>query len=327
MRRREFLGVIGGAAVAWPLAAASQIAPPRIGVLSAGAEGSPESKASLAEISEGLRDVGLIDGRDYVLESRFAAGAYGRFPALATELARNSARVLLANTIAAARAAQGLVPPIPVVMAGINDPVGNGLIGSLARPGGHTTGLATLAQDLSPKMLEYQQMMVPEAKVLGVIYNPANPSNPRILENFKTRASAMGMTVHSVSLSLPEEIDAAFASLAATKPDVIHLLQDAANLDLGDRISAFAKDQRIPLFSTFPPMVGFGCLLAYGPPRKKFLVRAGYYVKRILGGADPADLPVEQPTQIELWLNMRTAKALGLTISTALLATADQVIE
>jgi putative ABC transport system substrate-binding protein len=246
---------------------------------------------------------------------------------LATELARGTARLLLVNTIAAARAAQGVSPPIPVVMMGINDPVGNGLIGSLARPGGHTTGLATLAQDLSPKMLEYQQMIVPEAKVLGAIYNPANPSNPRILENFTTRARAMGMTVHPVSLSLPEEINSAFASLAATKPEVIHLLQDAANVDLGDRISGFAKDQRIPLFSTFPPIVGFGCLLAYGPPRKKFLVRAGYYVKRILGGADPADLPVEQPTQIELWLNMRTAKTLGITIPTALLATADQVIE
>jgi putative ABC transport system substrate-binding protein len=327
MRRREFLGAMGAAAAAWPIAAASQTAPPRIGVLFAGAEGSPESKASFAEISEGLRDVGLIEGRDYMLEWRFAAGAYGRFPALATELARGTARLLLVNTIAAARAAQGVSPPIPVVMMGINDPVGNGLIGSLARPGGHTTGLATLAQDLSPKMLEYQQMIVPEAKVLGAIYNPANPSNPRILENFTTRARAMGMTVHPVSLSLPEEINSAFASLAATKPEVIHLLQDAANVDLGDRISGFAKDQRIPLFSTFPPIVGFGCLLAYGPPRKKFLVRAGYYVKRILGGADPADLPVEQPTQIELWLNMRTAKTLGITIPTALLATADQVIE
>src|SRR6266702_8411421 len=183
MRRREFLGAMGAAASAWPIAAASQTAPPRIGVLFAGSEGSLESKASLAEISEGLRDGSLIEGRDYVLEWRFAAGAYVRFPALATELARSNARILHANTIAAARAAQGLSPPIPVVMMGINDPVGNGLIGSLARPGGHTTGLATLAQDLSPKMLEYQQMIVPEAKVLGVIYNPAKPTYPREFHN------------------------------------------------------------------------------------------------------------------------------------------------
>jgi putative tryptophan/tyrosine transport system substrate-binding protein len=128
-------------------------------------------------------------------------------------------------------------------------------------------------------------------------------------------------------LSLPRDIDATFASLSAAKPDALHLIGDAANVDLGDRLSAFATAQRIPFFSTYPPMVEFGCLLAYGPPRRMLLVRVGYYVKRILEGSAPADLPVEQPTQIELWLNKKAADALGLTVPASLLATADKVIE
>ena len=327
MQRREFLGLVAGAVSACPIAVAAQASPPRIGLVTAGSEGSAESIASIGEINEGMRDVGLIENRDYVLDLRYAAGDYGRFPALVTDLVRSKARLLLVNTIAGGLAAQAASPPLPVVMTGLNDPVGNGLVESLARPGGRTTGLATLAQDVSPKILEYQQSIVPEAKVLSPIYNPANPSNPRILDNLTSRAQALGMTVRPIALRLPEELNGTLAALAAARPDVIHLLQDAANLDLGDKVSAFSIDQRIPLFTTFPPMVGYGCLLAYGTPRKRFLVRTGYYVKRILQGADPADLPVEQPTQVELWLNLITAKALGITVPASLLATADRVIE
>ncbi|QDW39344.1 ABC transporter substrate-binding protein [Bradyrhizobium sp. KBS0727] len=327
MRRRDLVAGLASAAITWPFSAIAQSAVPRVGILFAGSEGSATSNGFIAEISEGLRNLGLNEGRDYVFEKRFAAGDYARFPALAAELALAGARIVLPNTIAAARAAQALSPPLPVVLVAINDPVGTGLIASLARPGGHTTGVATLIEDLTPKMLEYQRMLVPEAKVLGIISNPANPSNPIMVDNFRAHASAMGMTVRSVSLSLPGEIDATFASLAAAKPDALHLIGDAANVDLGDRLSAFANAQRIPLFSTYPPMVEFGCLLAYGPPRRMLLVRVGYYVKRILEGSAPADLPVEQPTQIELWLNKKAADALGLTVPASLLATADKVIE
>lgn len=326
MRRREFIAVIGGAA-ALPFAARAQKTPVRIGFLYAGSAGSLTATAHIAEINEGLRSNGMIEGRDYVLESRFVAGQYERFPAMALELAQAGARVILASTIAAVRAAQRLTPPVPVVMIAINDPVGTGLVASLARPGGHTSGMATLQEDLTAKILEFQRMIVPEAKVVGVILNPANPSNPPMVDNIRARAGAMGMTVHSVTLRLPEELDAALAALAAGKPDTLQILGDSANLDLGDQIAAFAIEHRLPFFASWLPIVELGGLLAYGASRRKLLIRAGYYVKRILDGADPADLPVEQPTQIDLWINLKTAKALGIDMPFQLQQLADRVIE
>jgi putative tryptophan/tyrosine transport system substrate-binding protein len=326
MRRREFITLLGGAA-AWPITAHAQKATIRIGFLFAGAAGSLTTAAQIAEINEGLHDNGMIEGRDYVLESRFAAGKYERFPDMAHELAQSGVRVILVNTIAAVRAAQRLTPPVPVVMISINDPVGTGLVTSLARPGGYTTGMATLNDDLTPKMLEFQHTIVPKAKVLGVLLNPVNPTNPPMLDDLRARAGAMGMTVHSVILRSSEELDTALSTLAAGKPDALQLLADSANLDMGDRIAAFAIEHRLPFFATWPPIVELGGLLAYGASRRKLLIRAGYYVKRILDGASPADLPVEQPTPIELWINMKTAKALGVAIPFQLQQLADRLIE
>jgi putative tryptophan/tyrosine transport system substrate-binding protein len=170
-------------------------------------------------------------------------------------------------------------------------------------------------------------MIVPKAKVLGVIANPANPSNPPMLDDLRARTAAMGMTVHSVTLRFPEELDAALDALAAGKPDALQLLGDAANLDLGDRIASFAIEHRLPFFASYPAVVELGALLGYGAARRKLLTRAGYYVKRILDGANPAELPVEQPTQIELWINLKTAKALGITMPDSLISGADEVIE
>ncbi|MGJ5204946.1 ABC transporter substrate-binding protein [Bradyrhizobium sp. HKCCYLR20261] len=326
MRRRDLIAGLGSTALAWPLPALSQAAPARIGLLFAGAAGSLVSSSFIDQIQASLRSAGLNEGRDYQFEKRFAGGDYARFPALAAELAQAGVKLVLPNTIAAVRAAQSLSPQRPIVMVAINDPVGARLIASLARPGGHTTGVSTLVEDLTPKMLEYQRTLVPRAKTLGIIANPANPSNALMLDGFRSRAAAFGMSVHGVPLSLPADIDTAFAALAAAKPDVIHLLSDAANIDLSDRVVAFAKSQRIPVLSTFPPMVGLGCLLAYGPPFEKLLSRVGYYVKRILEGAEPAELPVEQPTEIELWLNSKTADDLGLAIPDSLLVAANKVI-
>lgn len=326
MRRRDLIAGLGSAALAWPFPARSQAAPARIGLLFAGADGSLVSRSFIEQIRASLRSVGLNEGRDYQFEKRFAGGDYARFPALAAELAQAGVKLVLPNTIAAVRAAQGLSPPRPIVMVAINDPVGARLIASLARPGGHTTGVSTLIEDLTPKMLEYQRTLVPHAKVLGIITNPANPSNAGMLEGFRTRGAAFGMSVHAAPLSLPAEIGATFAALAAAKPDVIHLLADAANIDLSDQIAAFGRAQRIPVLSTFPPMVEFGCLLGYGPPFEKLLARAGYYVKRILDGAEPAELPVEQPTEIELWVNAKSAEELGLSIPDSLLISANKVI-
>jgi putative ABC transport system substrate-binding protein len=184
-----------------------------------------------------------------------------------------------------------------------------------------------LTEDVTPKMLEFQRTIVPEAKVVGLLFNPANPSNPTMVENIRARVGAMGMTVHAAALRFPEELDVALAALAAGKPDALQLLPDSANLDLADRIASFAIGHRLPFLVSWPEVVEFGGLLGYGASERKLLVRAGYYVKRILDGANPADLPVEQPTEIELRLNLKTAKALGLTIPPSILARADEVIE
>src|SRR5258708_17730253 len=208
-----------------------------------------------------------------------------------------------------------------------NDPVGMGLIASLARPGGRTTGLATLNDDLTAKILEFLRTIVPGAKVLGALFNPANPSNPTMLEGIRARVGEMGMTVHAVALQSPEDLRSALAALAAGKPDAVQIVPDSANLDLADRVASFAIGHRLPLVMSWPEIVEFGGLLGYGASERKLLVRAGYYLKRILDGADPADLPVEQPTLIELRLNLNTAKAAGLNIPPSILARADEGIE
>jgi putative tryptophan/tyrosine transport system substrate-binding protein len=327
MRRRGLIALFGGAITMAPLAARAQKAPVRIGLLFAGGANSLLTKARIAAINEGLRGNGMAEGRDYLLETRFADGKYERFPDLAGELARAGSGMILGNTIAAVRAAQRLAPPVPIVMMAINDPVGTGLIASLARPGGRTTGMATLNEDVTPKMLEFMRTIVPEMKIVGVLFNPANPSNPAMVDNIRARVGAMGMTVHAAGVRLPEELDAALAALAAGKPDALLLLPDAANLDLADRIASFAIGHRLPFLVSWPEVVEYGGLLGYGASERKLLVRTGYYVRRILDGANPADLPVEQPTEIELRLNLKTAAALGLTLPQALLATANDVIE
>lgn len=327
VKRRVFFGLSSGAALAWPFALRAQKMPARIGLLFAGSADSRLARSRLATIDEGLRANGMVEGRDYVLEARFANGRYERFPDLAGELAQAGARIILVHTIAAVRAAQRLVPPLPVVMMAINDPVGTGLIASLARPGGHTTGQATLNEDTTPKMLDFLRTIVPEAKVVGVLFNPGNPSNPAMVDNIRALIGKTGITVQAAAVRFPEDLDPALASLAATRPGALLLLPDAANLDLADRIAAFAIEHRLPFLISWPEVVDFGGLLGYGASERKLLIRTGYYVKRILDGANPADLPVEQPTEIELRLNLQTARAIGLTLPPSLLARADETIE
>jgi len=246
---------------------------------------------------------------------------------LARELAQAGARVILANTIASVRAAQNLNPPVAVVMLAINDPVGTGLIASLARPGGYTTGMATLSEDLTPKLIEFQREVIPTATTIAALFNPANPTNPKFVANLQTAASSMGMQVLPFALKSPDELDSVFSTLAAQHPDTLQLVADSGNVDLMDRIAALALAHRLPSFSTITGYARFGGLMAYGIDGRKVVMRAQFFVKRILAGAKPGDLPVEQPTKIELAINLKTAKALGLTIPPNLLGRADEVIE
>jgi putative ABC transport system substrate-binding protein len=326
MKRRTLIGLLGAAALA-PLAARAEKVPVRIGWLAAGAAGSPNDVALGDALKQGLREVGLREGKDYILEARFAAGRYERFPELARELAQSGVRVILVNTIAGAHAAQSITPPIPIVMLSINDPVGSGLVESLARPGRHTTGMATLNEDLTPKIIELQREIVPQLKSIAVIFNPSNPSNPPFTDRLRTVARGFGIQVLPFGLKSPDNLEQVLADIARQSPDTLQIVADSGIIDLNDKIAAFALANRIPSFSTVSAYAEFGGLLSYGISSRELSIRSGYFVRRILDGIDPGELPVEQPTRLYLVINLKTARGLGVSLPPLLLSRADHVIE
>jgi putative tryptophan/tyrosine transport system substrate-binding protein len=326
MRRRHFLAAFGTAAISWPYAAFAK-APARIGFLASGAAASLNSAYLIKSIKQGLADNGLVESRDYIFEPRFAAGRYRRFPELARDLAQAGVSLILADTIASVRAAQNLVPRLPVVMISIDDPVGNDLVASLARPGGTTTGSATMNGDLVPEMLEFQCMILPKAKSMAVLYNPANPANAALMKKLGERASTMGLSMSSLAFQSREDLEAAFQGLATKTPDTLQVVADSGTAEFNDRSSALALANRLPAFSNMPEFASFGGMLAYGASRTQLYLRSGYFVKKILDGADPGELPAEQPSRIELWINLKTVGALGLAIPQAVLTRADNVIK
>jgi putative ABC transport system substrate-binding protein len=290
-----------------------------------GSGASETSAAFVDALKEGLRGNGLIESRDYVLDVRWAEGVYERFPALARDVVQRDPRVILVTTIAAVRAAQRATTTIPIVMTTINDPVGAGLIASLARPGGNTTGIANLTEDVTPKVLDILRAIVPKASIIAILFNPANPSNRVMLEKIR-QGSGAAAAIRSFEFK-PGTLDGTFDQIARQRPDALLVINDAAIIDERAQIATLALRHRIPVFSSIPEMTDAGGLAGYGPPRLELYRRSANYVKKILDGAQPADLPVEQPTRVELSINLKTAKALGLTIPPSLLQRADQVIE
>jgi putative ABC transport system substrate-binding protein len=324
MNRRNLIALLGGAA-AWPLAAAAQSPPARLALLGSGSAQS--SMIFVDALKQGLADNGLVEGRDYVLDLRWAEGQYARFPALAADVAKQGPRVILATTIAAVRAAQRASPTTPVVMTSLNDPVAAGLIASLGRPGGNTTGMANLTDDLTPKVLDILRGLVPTATRVVTLFNPANPSNLTILDKVRAYASGAATAIEPAELKAPEELERLFGAMVERRPHALLVINDASILDMRERIMGLALQQRLPTASSFPEFTDAGALVGYGPPRLDLYRRSAYYVKRILDGAKPADLPVEQPTRIELSVNLKTARALDITIPDSFLARADRVIE
>ena len=319
---------IAAVAVAVLLAAPPVVAQPkaaRIAVLGSGHAQS--SQILLDGLVQGLRDNGLIPGRDVVLDVRWAEGHYERFTAQTAELLALQPKLLMVTTITAARAAQAATKSVPIVLISINDPVGAGLVATLARPGGNTTGIANMAEDLTPKVVEMLRALLPRAKGLTVLLNRANASNVALFERTRTVCLAAGLSVQAFDFAGAGQLDALEASLARRHPDALLVLPDSSLLDQREPISALALRQRVPLVTQFPEYTRAGALLGYGPPRVQLWHRSAYYAKKILDGAKPADLPVEQPTRVELSVNLKTAKALGITIPQALLLRADEVIE
>ena len=326
MHRREFITLVGGAAM-WAHAARAQKPRPVIGFLGSQAAAPPPNDPQTIALQQGFLDFGLIEDRDFTFEQRFTDGVDERFPEFARDLARLNPRMILANTPAGVRAVQRLDPPIPVVMVIMNDPVGAGLVASLAHPGNLTTGTANLNEDITPKLLEFLREIVPKARVLGVLFNPLNATNPVILENLRVKAGSVGVKVVPIAFKPRDDLATLFATLAAQHPDALQMIGDPGIGDLRDRIAAQARTHRLPLFSTSPLVAEAGGLVSYGASVNKLLRRTGYYVKKILEGTSPADLPIEQPTGFELIINLKTAKTLGLEIPATLLARADRVIE
>jgi putative ABC transport system substrate-binding protein len=324
VKRREFITLLGGAAV-WPFAARAQQKPASLGFLGGGA--AVTSAPLIEALKQGLRENGLVEGKDYVLELRWAEGHYDRFPAFARELADQGARVIMVTTIAAARAAQRATSVIPIVMTSLNDPVSNGLVASLARPGGNTTGMATLNEDVTPKLLEFLRAVLPKATTIAVLFNPTNPSNGALLDSVRVQAVPIGITVEDFAVNTPDELTTAFGAIAAKRSDAVLIIPDNGTLDLGVRIATLALQNRIPVVSTDSDLTGAGGLISYGLSRRENYRRSAYFVKKILDGVKPADLPVEQPTRVLLSINLKTAKALGITVPPTLLTSADEVIE
>lgn len=325
MRRRKFIMLLGSTAVAWSRTACAQQNLAVIGFLGAGAA---DTSAPLLEaLKQGLGENGLVEGRDYALESHWAEGNYKRLPTFAQELTDRGARVIIVTTIAAARAAQHATSIIPIVMASINDPVGNGLVASLARPGGNTTGMATLNQDVTPKLVEFLHAFLPQATSIAVFFNPGNPSNLTFLDSVRIQTGPLGVAVQTFVASTPGELNIAFGAIEARPPDALLIVPDAAVLDLGTHIAALAQLHRIPVISVDADLTRAGGLISYGLSRRENYRRSAYFVKRVFDGVKPADLPVEQPTRILMSVNLKTAKALGIEMPQAILLRADEVIE
>jgi putative ABC transport system substrate-binding protein len=278
-------------------------------------------------LKEGLRENGLTEGKDYVLDVRWAEGRYERFPAMVDELLRFNPRVIVPGTIAAVRAAQRATSTIPIVMPSINDPVGAGLIASLARPGGNITGVATLADDVTPKLIDLLREIVPQEKRVAIIFNPDNPSNRKHLDSARIAAAPIGVQIEGFELRDPRDIDSVFAELLRQGFRAVLISRDGALLDWREELSATALKNRIPAVGPQPEYAGAGALIGYGSSPRDNYRRSAIYVKKILAGANPADLPVEQPTLLVLWVNMKTARSLGIVIPHTVILRADRVIE
>jgi putative ABC transport system substrate-binding protein len=329
MHRRDFITFVGGAAATWPLAARAQQPGKmwRVGVLSGRLRPTSIDASALGGFMQGMRELGYIEGRNFVIEWRFAEGKYELISALAAELVRLNVDVIVVVTPSAVRPLQGMTTTIPIVMGFSTDPVGNGFATSLARPGGNVTGLASSSDDASPKQLELLTMVVPGLSRVGVLMNPGSLNSLPVMKSVQMAAQNAGLSIVPVEAANTQEIGAAFATLTKERVGAVMTAPDAffnSNLKL---IAELAISNRMPSIYSQGEYTEAGGLMSYGESLREFLRRAASFVDKIFKGAKAADLPIEQPTKFTLVINRKTANTLGLTIPQQLLMFAERVIE
>jgi putative tryptophan/tyrosine transport system substrate-binding protein len=322
--RREFITLVGGA-VAWPIAArAQQAALPVVGFLNSA---SPEPWAPfVAAFRQGLSETGYVEGRNVAIEYRWADEQYDRLPALAADLVRRQVTVIAANQVSA-EAVKTASSTIPVVFTTGVDPVQLGLVASLNRPGGNLTGVTTLNEELVPKRLELLREMAPMASSIALLVNPTNPSAETLSRDVQAPARTLGLQLHILEASTERNLESAFASLTQLRVGGLVIGPDPFFVSRSKQLAALALGHAVPAIFEFRQFVAAGGLMSYGGSLTDVYRLAGVYAGRVLKGEKPADLPVQQSTKVELLVNVKTAKALGLNVPLSLIGRADEVIE
>jgi putative tryptophan/tyrosine transport system substrate-binding protein len=327
MQRREFVRLLGGAVAAWSLPArAREPVVPVVGVL--GASSSSENAPFTAEFVRGLNEAGFVEGRNVVIEYRWAEGRYDRLPTLADELVRKPVSVIFASGgQPSLRAAAAATTTIPIVFSLGSDPVSSGYVASLNRPGGNITGVNFLAAEIVGKRFELLRELVPNVTMTALLVNPSSPTSETEQRAVEAAARDIGQTVLVLNVSTAHDIEKAFATLAENRASRLLATTDAFILRQREQIVGLAARDAIPTAYFEREFVAIGGLMSYGTPVRGSYHQAGVYAGRILAGAKPADLPIVQPTKFELVFNLKTATALGLTVPDKMLALADEVIE
>jgi putative ABC transport system substrate-binding protein len=324
MRRREFITLVGSA-VAWPLGAHAQQKIPRIGFMG---NSTAALETNLVDaFREGLRELGYEEGRNIAIEYRWADGNYDRFPALAEELIAAKVDAIVTAGTPAALAVKRATTTVPLVMVAVGDPIGTGLVSSLARPGGNLTGLSSIAPDLEGKRLQLLREVLPALSHVAMFVNSLNPFHVSSMKQARAAAQAMGIKLQLHDIPKSEDLDDAFAAIRKERPDALLILADRVFLHNRQRMMDFTNEQRLPNVNAYKELVEVGGLMSYGPSYEDMHKRAAIYVDKILKGTKPADLPIEQPSKFTFIVNLKAAKALGVTVPSQLLGLADQLIE
>jgi ABC-type uncharacterized transport system substrate-binding protein len=325
--RRAFITLLGGAA-AWPFAAraqqaASSVRQVRVGLIAT----APLTPAMLNAFRDGMREHGYTEGQNLSIAVRWPQGSFDQDPSVVTELINSNVDVIVAWASPTVIAVRRATSTIPIVMVGVGDPIGSGFIASLARPGGNITGLTNISVDLSAKLMELFAELVPGMKRVGVVHNPNNPAVTMALRETEDAVRKLNMQVEVVDAQTSDEFERAFAQLSAKSADGVVLFGDPTVIEHSRKIAELAQSARLPTAFQRRENVDTGGLFSYGPDLNNQFRQAAFYVDRIVKGEKPAELPVQQPTKVELVINLKTAKALGLTVPTIMQMTADEVIE